>query len=114
MINKSSNLHIYRILPALLVGWLLFASDLQAKDEPREIIVGTWDNRPIVFRDTSGEIAGVGVDILKEVAKEKHWKLTFKHGSWAEKYDELQNGQIDLLVGIAYTQKRDELFDYPE
>ena len=110
----SSILGFYRRQIPILVGVMLLPLSVQAKDGQREIIVGTWDNPPIVFQDTSGEITGLGIDILKEIAKDKNWKLTFKHGSWAEKYDELQNGSIDLLVAIAFTPKRNELFDYPK
>ncbi|WP_455366441.1 PAS domain S-box protein, partial [Kaarinaea lacus] len=85
-----------------------------AEDAAREYIVGTWDNPPIVFRDASGEITGLGVDILKQVATEHGWKLKFSHGTWPEKYEQLQNGSIDLLIAIAFTPERNKLFDYPE
>ncbi|WP_455207498.1 PAS domain S-box protein [Kaarinaea lacus] len=112
MFNFSSILHP-RIIQ-LLVAWLLCSTTALADDDPREFVVGTWDNPPIVFRDASGEITGLGIDIIKYTAKQHGWNLTFRHGTWAEKYDELQKGTIDLLVGIAYTPERNELFDYPE
>ena len=95
-------------------GLLLGASAPLADSSPKRLIVGTWDNPPIVFRDASGKVTGLGVDILEKVAREQNWELIFKHGTWAEKYDELKNGDIDLLVAIAYTPKRDKIFDYPE
>ena len=85
-----------------------------ANNTAREVIVGTWDNPPLVYRDNSGQIKGLSIDILQQVARENHWKLVFHHDSWANNYDALQNGSIDLLAVIAYSPQRAELFDYPK
>lgn len=102
------------ILAAVILTGLLTNGPVLASDKPRKLIVGTWDNPPIVHRNASGTITGLGVDILKKVAQEQNWKLVFRHGTWAEKYDELQHGDIDLLIAIAYTPQRDEIFDYSQ
>lgn len=96
-----------------LVGYLILPTVSTAKDA-RELLVGTWDNRPLVFRDDNGKVDGLAIDILEEVAKQQNWKLTYTHGSWAEQFDALRNGKIDLLTVIAYSQKRDEFLDYPQ
>jgi len=98
----------------VLLAWFIYMASASAEDEAREFIVGTWDNPPIVFRDNTGNITGLGVDIIKQVAEQNGWKLKFSHGTWSEKYEELQNGAIDLLVAIAFTPERNKLFDYPE
>jgi len=67
-----------------------------------------------VYRDDSGRIAGLSIDILQQVARENNWKLVFHHDSWSNNYDALQNGSIDLLAVIAYSPQRAELFDYPK
>jgi PAS domain S-box-containing protein len=110
--NQKPVISLLALILACLLSTTTTATD--AEGEPEELIVGTWDNRPIVFRDAAGEIKGLGVDILRRVAAEQGWKLVFKHGSWAEKYKELQNGDIDLLIAVAYTPERDKIFDYPE
>lgn len=102
-------LFISHSLVACLCSTIAFADG-----EPREYIIGTWDNPPIVFRDGSGEITGLSIDILKLVAKEHGWTLKLSHGSWREHYAALQKGTIDLLVGIAFTPERDALFNFTE
>jgi len=67
-----------------------------------------------VYRDDSGRITGLSIDILQQVARENNWKLVFRHDSWSNNYDALQNGSIDLLAVIAYSPQRAELFDYPK
>jgi PAS domain S-box-containing protein len=114
MVTFSSSTKFFGCLTRILLAWLTCSSIALAEGEPREFIIGTWDNPPIVFKDTSGEIKGLGIDILKQVAREQGWTLKFRHGTWPEKYAELQKGTIDLLVAIAFTPERNELFDYPE
>ena len=114
MVNYSTSYKWFKATLQAFLASLLCATNSLAEDTSREYIIGTWDNPPIVFRDTSGEVTGLGIDILKQVAAKHGWKLKFSHGAWPEKYDELQNGTIDLLVAIAFTPERNELFDYPE
>lgn len=97
----------------LAICFLLFPFSSLA-EKPRELVIGTWDNRPLVFRDENGKITGLAIDILEKVAEQENWKLTYKHASWAENYDALRAGKIDLLTVIAYSQKRDEFLDYPK
>lgn len=103
-----------KFLPAIFAGLCLFLSPPLAISKPRELLVGSWDNQPLVFRDEKSKITGLAIDILEEIAKQNDWKITYKHASWAENYEALQNGHIDLLPVIAYSQTRDELFDYPK
>lgn len=113
MVKFCSKKYLLRGCIPAMAACLLFALSPQAAAQAREVIVGTWDNPPLVYRDASGEITGLAIDILQQTARENNWHLIFKHGSWAENYDALQNGNIDLLTVIAYTPKRSELFDYP-
>jgi PAS domain S-box-containing protein len=98
----------------VIIACLLISNMASAADGQRQVIVGTWDNPPLVFRDAAGQDTGLAVDILQQVASENNWKLVFHHAKWAQNLDALQNGDIDLLAVIAYTPKRTELYDYPQ
>ncbi len=114
MLNISSIKKISGYILLILGIWLLCSTAAPANDKSHEYIIGTWDNPPIVFHDSTGESAGLIVDILKHVAQEHDWTLQFRHGAWPEHYDALQKGSIDMLVAIAYTPERSELFDFTE
>lgn len=103
-----------KLLSAIFAGLWLFLSSSLGLSEPRELVIGSWDNQPLVFRDAEGKITGLAIDILEKIASQNDWNLTYKHASWAENYEALQNGKIDLLPVIAYSQKRDEFLDYPK
>jgi len=77
-----------------------------------KIKVGVYQNLPLSFRNEKGAIKGFFIDILEYVAKKEGWALEYHVDSWAQCLQQLQNGEIDLLGGIAYSPERSNLFDY--
>ncbi|MEO5348036.1 MAG: ATP-binding protein [Magnetococcus sp. YQC-3] len=90
------------------VGWL---EPVHAAGQ-RDLVVGTYDNKPLVFAAENGEVQGLFIDILRAVAEQEGWRLTYQHGSWAEQLEHLKAGRIDLLVDIARSPERELLFDF--
>ncbi|MBF0461309.1 MAG: transporter substrate-binding domain-containing protein [Magnetococcales bacterium] len=101
-------LPLLRICLWVVVGW---AGMLQAAPV-QEIIVGTYDNAPMVFRAQDGEIKGLFIDIAQAVAREEGWRLVYRHGSWSEQLNQLQAGKLDLLVDTAASVEREQWFDF--
>ena len=76
------------------------------------IRVGVFDNKPIVFKDDHGKISGFAVDLLEKIAQQNHWQIEYRFDAWSNQLPALENGDIDLLVGIAYSRQRAEKFDF--
>ena len=74
--------------------------------------VGVYQNEPKVFLGADGQPAGFHIDILQDIAREEGWSLDYVPGTWAECLDRLAAEEIDLLVDIAYSEERDQLFDF--
>ncbi|MBF0162305.1 MAG: response regulator [Magnetococcales bacterium] len=91
----------------LFVGWV----ELHAAWSP-VVVVGTYDNRPLVFEAADGELQGLFLDVLRAVAQEEGWQLTYLHATWAEQLDNLKSGKIDLLVDVAAAPERERWFDF--
>ncbi|MEO5362166.1 MAG: ATP-binding protein [Magnetococcus sp. DMHC-8] len=104
----------HRFIPPLLfcllvaVGWV---ESLQAARSP-EIVVGTYDNNPLVFKADNGEVQGLFIDVLQAVARAEGWQVVYRHATWAEQLDNLKTGRIDLLVDIAASPEREAWFDF--
>jgi len=81
-------------------------------DDPRVLRVGVFENRPIVFTDAQGQPGGIAIDALEAIARKQRWQLTYVPGTWAEQLQRLDRGDLDLLVGIAYSDKRAKLYDF--
>ncbi len=80
--------------------------------------VGIYDNPPLVFKE-DGMVEGFYIDILEAVAEKDDWKLEYvydsfpnlldRHDSFPNLLDRLKDGEIDLLVAVAYTEERAEV-----
>ena len=78
----------------------------------RLVMVGVYENKPLVFRDVDGGDQGITIDILNEVAQRKDWQITYVPGTWAENLSRLSKGEIDLLVAIAWSQARTAMYQF--
>ena len=76
----------------------------------RTIIVDNY--QPYTFMNDKGEPDGFSVAIARAVAKVMGSDLEIRPGLWEQAMEELQNGTIDLLPMMAYSAKRDKLFDF--
>lgn len=95
--KKAPMRFIYRPFFCILI---LFAGSWAAADH-RQVIVGVHQSPPVIFTDDQGRVKGIAVDLLLHIAEQEHWDLAYLSGSWAECLQYLQNGTIDLMVGVS-------------
>lgn len=78
------------------------------------IRVGVFNNKPIVFQDEEGKAQGMAVDVLEKIAAQEEWQLQYRLDSWGNLIHALENNEIDLLMGIAYTAERAQKYDFTQ
>ena len=61
---------------------------------------------------TNGEADGFSVELLKAVANEIGIEIKFKVDQWDKIKSELENGQLDVLPLVGYSEERDKYFDF--
>ena len=74
-------------------------------------IVGIYENPPLVFTE-KGIPKGFLVELLKHIAKEEGWELSFAQCEWSECLEKLEKGSIDILLPVAFSPQRAEHFDF--
>ena len=113
-LSLAMKIHIKKtnFLVAFLVIQISLLPNLVLADQNNIIRIGTFENKPIVFKGTSESPQGLSIDILNQIAVKEGWQIEHVHGNWKEVLEKLESNQIDLLVGIAYTEQRAELFHY--
>ncbi len=74
--------------------------------------VGIYENKPKVFIDSAGEPQGFFVDILNHIASKEGWQLDYVASTWEKNLEKLEKAEIDLLLDIAESEGRAELFDF--
>jgi len=92
----------------LLLLLLLLATDAFAEEH---IKVGAYQNPPKVFVTPDGRTTGVFPEILNAIAERRGWKIEYVHGTWTECLGRLQSGEIDLMVDMAVSEERQNLYE---
>ncbi|MEW5774264.1 MAG: ATP-binding protein [Thermodesulfobacteriota bacterium] len=92
---------------AIILATTCAAHSVQA----RTVRLGVYENRPLLFM-AQGRPAGLYMDILRPLARERGWSLEPSEGSWGAVLDRLRAGELDLLPAIAYTKERAAFLDF--
>ena len=87
---------------------------VSAPGQAREVVVGLYENDPKIFRDASGQPAGIFVDLIKEIAADEGWELTWTDCAWADCLSRTAAGEIDLMPDVALTESRRQRLDFHE
>ena len=80
----------------------------------KAIKVGIYQNKPKVFINSAGKPQGFFIDILNYIASKEGWQLEYIASTWEKNLQKLEMAEIDLLLDIAESEGRSELFDFNE
>ncbi len=85
-------------------------------DAVREKVVrvGYYEND--TFQSGAGDDlvkSGYSYEYLQRLQMYTDWKYEYVYGEYGDLYDQLVNGEIDLLTGLAYREERTEIISYP-
>lgn len=78
----------------------------------RIVVVGIYQNPPKVYADENGNAKGFFVDLIKEVARLEGWEVRFSLDSWSNNLRKLENGGIDLMTDVAYSESRLQKYEF--
>jgi len=78
----------------------------------RTLTVGVYQNEPKVFIDDQGQPSGLFVDLLTAIARDQSWSLDFQSCNWTRCLRMLNNGELDLMPDVAYSEARANVFDF--
>ena len=76
------------------------------------IKVGVYENQPKIFTDVQGNVSGFWADIIEYIAAEEGWQIEYVHGTWTECLERLELNEISIMPDVAYSEARDELYDF--
>ncbi len=103
---------IFKKYFSALIFLLIHSMFLFSSQAEKTIKVGVYDNYPKVILTEAGEIKGIFPEILEIIAHKQNWKLDFVTGSWSEGLQRLKNGEIDIMVDVALSEKRRKIYDF--
>ena len=115
---KQKSVTISKLL-CLLIGICLVFSlcvpSIAHAQEIKTVRVGYYENE--VFQEGAQKGAvktGYAYEYYRKLAEYTGWKYNYVYGSFADLYQMLLDGEIDLLAGLARREDRLGLIGYPE
>src|SRR3990167_7352054 len=94
----------YSCLAGLLALCMVCAAPIWA--QPREVRVGVYANEPKILLGQNGQISGILGELLGEIARRENWRLIAVPCDWQACMELAQNGTIDLLPDVAFSEAR--------
>ena len=118
-INRGSgNISQYFLITiqlCLCVGILAFFSVNVSAQDIKTVKVGYYFSHNFQEgADAGSPKSGYSYEYLQKLASYTGWKYEYVYGEWDELFKKLQNGEIDLMAGVAYSDDRKDLVSYPD
>ena len=80
--------------------------------ETRTVRVGVYANEPKIFADANAQPSGILGELLQAIANKERWHLQTVPCAWQQCLQMLQDGEIDLLPDVAFSEERAQLMDF--
>ena len=95
----------------MVILWLgAYATPAESADNT--VRVGIYQNKPKVFIDEVDKPRGFWVDLLEHIADAEDWSLEYLECQWDRCLEAIEQGQLNLMVDVAYSEERSRRFDF--
>lgn len=96
--------------------WILFSvhcwtAETQYDDRQQIIRVGSFEDT-FDYVDEYGVRRGFGYELMQALAGYTGWKFEYVKCDWSNCFDKLENGEIDIMGDISYTDEREQKMLY--
>ena len=81
--------------------------------QPQTIRIGSFEDT-FDYVDENGVRRGYGYELLQALAGYTGWKFEYVKCDWSNCFDKLENGEIDIMGDISYTDERAEKMLFSE
>ena len=101
---------------AILASVFLMPTSAFAADDENEVVRVGWFQSDLFQEGTTDDEpkSGYSYSYLRKLADYTSWKYEYVYGDWAELYDKLCQGEIDVMAGMSLTEERQQLMFFPD
>lgn len=104
-----------KLLLLAILFLLLTVRPLYADTQEKPVRVAfDRDFPPFSFVDEKGTPAGFVIDLMQTIAQQQKIKLSFQPMSLENAVTALEQGDVDVIAGLKYSQKREKSFDFSD
>ncbi|WP_230077451.1 transporter substrate-binding domain-containing protein [Brevibacillus sedimenti] len=97
---------------ALLAVLWLYPANASAGDVLR--VVFDKELPPFSYTDEHGDVSGFNIELIQAIAEQNGFELEFVPLEWEDAVSYLLHGKADVLLGMKYTSRYDQVVDFSE
>lgn len=108
LVQNIMNFKFCCIIFCTIICFIVLSVPASAKEISGNVIrVGSFEETYNVVNE-KGERSGYGYEYLQDIAGYAGWSYEYITSDWKNCFTQLENGEIDILGGISYTDERAE------
>ncbi|MCP3923366.1 MAG: amino acid ABC transporter substrate-binding protein [Desulfobacterales bacterium] len=98
----------------ILIVFALCLIGQDAFSSQKLVLVGNTGNKPSVYKNNKGEIVGIDVDVIKEMAKRANITVEFRLVPWVRVLISIEDGLVDGGFPLFVTPERQKYSIYTQ
>ena len=109
--SRKTSAVLFACIFVILGMWMMSSVYCQAAEtnndekQPQTIRVGSFEDT-FNYVDENGVRQGYGYELMQALAGYTGWKFEYVKCDWSNCFDKLENGEIDIMGDISYTDER--------
>ena len=108
LVQNIMNFKFCCIIFCTIICFIVLSVPTSAKENSDNVIrVGSFEETYNVVNE-KGERSGYGYEYLQDIAGYAGWSYEYITSDWKNCFTQLENGEIDILGAISYTDERAE------
>ena len=117
--SRKTSAVLFACIFVILGMWMRLSVYCQAAEtnndekQPQTIRVGSFEDT-FNYVDKNGVRQGYGYELMQALAGYTGWKFEYVKCDWSNCFDKLENGEIDIMGDISYTDERAQKMLFPE
>ena len=109
--SKKKSVALFAYIFVILGIWMMLSVHCQAAEtnndekQPQTIRVGLFEDT-FNYVEKNGVRRGYGYELMQALSGYTGWKFEYVKCDWSNCFDKLENGEIDIMGDISYTDER--------
>ncbi|SCI44924.1 Virulence sensor protein BvgS precursor [uncultured Eubacterium sp.] len=109
--GRKKSIVLFAYIFVILGMWMMLSVHCQAAEtnndekQPQTIRVGLFEDT-FNYVEKNGVRRGYGYELMQALSGYTGWKFEYVKCDWSNCFDKLENGEIDIMGDIAYTDER--------
>ena len=109
--SRKKSAGLFAAILVVLGMWMILSVHCQAAEtnndekQPQIIRVGSFEDT-FNYVDQNGVRRGYGYELMQALAGYTGWEFEYVKCDWSNCFDKLENGEIDIIGDISYTDER--------